>query len=116
MDLLQHTAGELNISDLGTRGIARMSDIQSGSLWQSGPAYLKDNRSSWPVTREFVKVIPPEEKKSKLYKLVMSIKAADIKDMASVYSIVYRVSSWTTARGSMARFLNAHLNGKTRTA
>ena len=59
-----------------------------------------------------MKVILPEEKKSKLYKLVMSIKAADIKDLTSVYSIVYRVSSWTTARGAMARFLNAHLNGR----
>ena len=39
VDPVFHTPGARNIADLGTRGKAKIEDIQAGSEWQSGPAY-----------------------------------------------------------------------------
>ena len=33
--------GKLNPADLGTRGHATAADISSGSIWQTGPSFLK---------------------------------------------------------------------------
>ena len=65
VDKLNHTAGTLNISDLGTRGSAKFDDIKDGSEWQLGPSYLRDDRATWPISRGFSREIPPEEKRNK---------------------------------------------------
>ena len=53
-----YTAGNLNIADMATRGKVSVKDIGHGSLWQTGPSYLKERRESWPVSRSFLKPTP----------------------------------------------------------
>ena len=55
VDPVYHTAGELNIADMATRGKAEIKDVGYGSIWQSGPSYLREKRESWPVSRDFLK-------------------------------------------------------------
>ena len=57
---LQHVSGDLNPSDLPTRGMALPEDLQEGSLWQQGPDFLRLPRESWPVSRHFVTSVPDE--------------------------------------------------------
>ena len=60
VDPVYHTAGDLNIADMATRGKVSVKDIGHGSLWQTGPSYLKERRESWPVSRSFLKPTPQE--------------------------------------------------------
>ena len=40
MEEPHHVAGSLNVTDMCTRGTAKVADICPGSLWQSGPQFL----------------------------------------------------------------------------
>ena len=91
VDSLAHTTGELNIADLATRGTARMEDIGPGSEWQDGPAYLKQDRSRWPISRAFVRNNPREEKRSKIYKLISHV---NVTVSTGALSIMDRVTKW----------------------
>ena len=63
---IHHVAGDLNPSDMGTRGLATVDDIGPGSFWQKGPSFLCSGRGLWPVTREFVrKELPDGEMRNK---------------------------------------------------
>ncbi|MCP4995043.1 MAG: hypothetical protein GY934_14860, partial [Gammaproteobacteria bacterium] len=58
VDPVYHTAGELNIADMATRGKIGIKEVGHGSLWQSGPSYLRERRETWPVSRDFLKQSP----------------------------------------------------------
>ena len=45
VDPIYHTAGELNIADMATRGKVEIKDVGYGSVWQSGPSYLREKAS-----------------------------------------------------------------------
>ena len=60
---LLHTAGPLNISDIGTRDTVSAHMVDQGSEWQKGPEYLTQPFVSWPVSRDFKKDIPEAELK-----------------------------------------------------
>ena len=47
------TLSENNGADIATRLDSSPEDIGKGSVWQTGPVYLRSNRSSWPVNRDF---------------------------------------------------------------
>ena len=112
VDRLNHTPGPKNISDLGTRGTATIADIQQDSEWQCGPEYLKEDRSTWPISRGFNREVPVEERKSRSYKLINTLRVLEEKDSRNVYSMVNRASSWDLLRGTMARLLLADKTGK----
>ena len=63
VDPLQHTPGPENISDIGTRSTVTSDMVAGGSDWQDGPVYLKEDRDTWPVSREFTRKIPASEVK-----------------------------------------------------
>ena len=84
VDRLNHTPGPKNISDLGTRGTATIADIQQDSEWQCGPEYLKEDRSTWPISRGFNREVPVEERKSRSYKLINTLKVLVEKDSRNV--------------------------------
>ena len=65
VDLIQHTAGELNPADWPTRGNVSWKDLGPGSEWQDGPGYLHSTRDKWPITRDFVSKVPIEERRKK---------------------------------------------------
>ena len=74
VDPLMHTVREINIADLATRGLADKKSINEQSAWQNSPSYLTDTRDTWPVTREFLGSIPPEEKLLRVYAIGTSRK------------------------------------------
>jgi hypothetical protein len=43
---------------------SKVEDVQFGSIWQDGPAWLVEDRAKWSVSRDFVRKIPEEEKSS----------------------------------------------------
>ena len=66
VDPVYHTPGELTIADLATRGKADVKDVAYGSMWQTGPSYLKASRETWPVSREFLKPTQSQESSLRL--------------------------------------------------
>ena len=56
----------LNVADLCTRGEAKLTDVDFGGIWQTGPNFLVQGRKDWPITRDFVRTeMPIEEVKSR---------------------------------------------------
>ena len=50
-----HVPSEDNASDRATRLESSPKDLQMGTEWQEGPAYLKKEIDEWPISREFMK-------------------------------------------------------------
>ena len=64
---LYHWPGESNVADLGTKGRAEARDVIQGSDWQDGPEQTRYPVEGWPISRDFVRVIPEEEKRAAVY-------------------------------------------------
>ena len=105
VDKLYHTPGEINIADLATRDKAKIEDIGEGSEWQKGPQYLMAPRSTWPVSREFIRNVPKEEKRMKYYEKINFIKS--VAQMDRFTKMLYYSDSWLKVKGIMARFIKA---------
>ena len=52
-----------NPSDLGTRGKVSVKEMEAGSMWREGPAWLKSPRETWPLRSDFKKHDVPGLKK-----------------------------------------------------
>ena len=50
---LHYIQGEQNPADILTRGNVKPEQLQLGSTWQTGPEFLRKNRSEWPISRDF---------------------------------------------------------------
>ena len=114
LDLPFHTPGPLNPADIATRGTAEIKDMQVGSVWQTGPDYLKKSREEWPVSRAFRRQVPSGENRNKFYQMVNPVNnARSVKNKPSVleknrlYEILDYSDSWMKIRGIMARTLRA---------
>merc|ERR1711888_15945 len=64
---LHHWPGESNVADLGTKGRAEAQDVIQGSAWQEGPKPTRYPVEEWPISRDFVREIPEEEKRASPY-------------------------------------------------
>ena len=53
-----------NPSDLGTRGKMTVKDLNTGSMWREGPAWLKQPFLTWPLRSDFKKHNVPGLKKN----------------------------------------------------
>ena len=60
VDLIYHWPGDQNPADLGTKGKASVEDFRPGGMWLSGPEAASYDEETWPVSRDFVKKVPPE--------------------------------------------------------
>merc|ERR1712101_17096 len=70
---LYHWPGESNVADLGTKGRAEARDVIQGSDWQDGPELTRYPVERWPITRDFVREIPEEEKRAAVYGVHQSL-------------------------------------------
>ena len=70
---LYHWPGETNVADLGTKGRAEGRDLIQGSDWQDGPVQTRYPVDRWPISRDFVREIPEEEKRAAVYGAHQSI-------------------------------------------
>ena len=50
LEPLQKIPGNMNPADLATRGKASLEDIDRDSEWQTGPDFLSQPRSTWPMS------------------------------------------------------------------
>ena len=127
VDLLQHTPGLHNPADWPTRGNVEWEDLGPGRTWQEGPAYLKQERKDWIMSREFVREGLPVERKKKFaealgveppamavlhYKAVQHGAATGY--LRKAEAAMSYTNSFALARGIMARFV-AFWDNKART-
>ena len=70
---LYHWPGERNVADLGTKGRAEGRDIIQGSEWQDGPVRTRYPVEEWPISRDFVREVPEEEKRAAVYGIHQSL-------------------------------------------
>ena len=114
VDLPHHTPGvENTLADMATRGLVIAKQVGQGSEWQTGRPYLRQEREVWPITRDFIRIIPEEEKRMKIYNLVNLIRksSSSTKEdgkkafLDDLQKILYYSDSLAKVRGIMARTL-----------
>lgn len=59
----KHVSSQLNPADCASRGLS-MSELITHELWWTGPTFLYQEPSKWPVQKKFGPARLPEEKKS----------------------------------------------------
>ena len=111
VDALQHVAGILNTADIATRGHATYDDVKADSEWINGPKFLTEDRSKWPISREFIREVPEKEKRSRMFKLINTVKV-EAPVPGSLLYIIHSVSSYRVLRGIFARLILAHKTGQ----
>ena len=110
-----HTAGKINImADMATRGLVTIQEVGDNSTWQQGLQYLEEERDCWPITRDFVREIPEEERRLKVYNMINTVvsKVNRGKEEPGVLGLVDRLKnvmnysdSLDKVRGIMVRLL-----------
>ena len=128
MHRLYHTPGEINIADLANRYRARIEDVGEGSEWQNGPRYLMESRTTWPVSKEFMRSVPKEEKRMKYYEKInllrelcpvaktltescpVAMPSAElcpvpVTKLSSLAKVMHHADSWLKVKGIMARVI-----------
>ena len=61
VDPIMHIPGILNPADIPTRATSRPEDVKQTSVWQSGPNFLSLPRLEWPLSRDFLDLVPQNE-------------------------------------------------------
>merc|ERR1711983_47668 len=85
--------------------------LKSGSEWLTGPRFLTQDRSEWPLSRDFINSIPEKEKRSRMFKLI-STYMIETPVPGTLLHIIHSVSSYRVLRGIFARLINAHKTKK----
>ena len=47
--------------------LTQFKDVDMGSTWQTSLEYLRESRENWPVSYNFLRLVPKEEMRSKFY-------------------------------------------------
>merc|ERR1711867_341414 len=75
---LYHWLGVSNVTDLATKGRAGYCDVVEGSVWQEGPRETQYPVEEWPISRDFVRAIPEEEKRAAILGVHMSLMPSEV--------------------------------------
>ena len=67
MDELYHWPGETNHADIATKGKATVEDVSETSDWQLSPEETMYPRETWPASRAFIRSVPEEELRVKIF-------------------------------------------------
>ena len=111
-----HTPGlENGLADMATRGGVSISQVQAGSNWQTGFQYLRGPREEWPISRKFVRFVPEEEKRMKVFNLVNVVRVPkSVLDqsepstpglLSRIENVLHYSDSLMKVRGILARLL-----------
>ena len=104
-----YVPGKLNPADLATRQDGRLADIGPGSGWQC-PSFLKQPRSMWSLTREFVRANPPsEEIRSKPCAILCSMNTSS--DVAKIWKLVDQICCYSNDWSKVLRIMVRVLRG-----
>ena len=104
--------GILNPSDLGTREGVKKEELGPQTVWQQGPAFLREKRESWPLSDERGGEVPSPELRSKYVESVVLTSGVsnphtgiDVGEVAR--ELTRRCRSWKVAQGALALVLRA---------
>ena len=75
---LYHWPGFSNVADLATKGHAVYCDVKEGSVWQQGPRETHYPVEEWPISRDFVRAIPEEEKRAAIFGVHMGLMPSEV--------------------------------------
>ena len=88
-----HVTSSENIADICTRRESSLSKLGTGSVWQTGPHWLKQPRYNWPCNRDFTfKELPNEETKTPI-RVVMAAKVNNSHSPSMVQFVLHQY--WT---------------------
>ena len=124
VDPIQHIPGPRNPADRPSRGGVDWKDLDEGSEWQCGPPFIREDRASWPISRDFIVEVPAEESRSKFYKMMPIIhqiaamswspKAGSIPQKipfaVKVIKVMWFSNKLRRVQGVLARLINAQRN------
>ena len=115
VDLIQHIAGIKNPADTPSRGTIEWKDMDQGSEYQKGPAFISTPRDQWSehITRDFIKALPEEETRRQFHN-VMLLKVKDITHVGvkSLVQIQFYSDDIKKVKGIMARLAKAARTGE----
>ena len=109
---VHHCRSGDNGADIATRDKADMKTLELDGEWLAGPNYLKQPRSDWPFSREFLKKdLPSEEMRNKLE--IFFTVAADKPEprMPELYKTVREVMNYSEDIKKVGRILAMILGG-----
>ena len=95
VDHFQHTPGVVNPADWPTRGNLDWEKMQEGEEYQLAPSYVRQDRSTWPVSRDFVTDVPVEERRKKFADIQHSV---NFFHRAYVHSLTAKSDVWPILR------------------
>ena len=110
VDDIFHVPGTENPSDISTRGEAQVEDVQFGSVWQDGPVWLGEDRTRWPVSRDFVRKIPEEETRVKVFTVQSEVTKQP--ELNRLSRILEYSNNLTKVKGILARLIKMSMSGK----
>ena len=114
---IMYVPGDLNPADVATRGYAKIDDIGPSSFWQLGPSFLRSRRDDWPVTRNFIcNVVPEDELRGKqvflacLRATVMSSNVETAANLPKLWVSVQKVLDYSNNIEKVIRILGYLVN------
>merc|ERR1712002_849575 len=102
-----HVISLENIADICTRRESSLHKLGPGSVWQSGPHWLREPRYNWPCNRDFTfKELPSEETKTPI-RVVMAAKASNSPTYSMVQFVLNQYWTFSEAAFSLAKTISA---------
>ena len=118
VDFIQHTPGESNPADWPTRGNVEWSQMGPDSVWQQGPAYLRQPRSQWEITKRgsFVSSVPIEERNRRFMEVTgesvshvglhhLQSRRGEINLYSKIIQVMKNNNKWLAVRNILARVI-----------
>ena len=102
-----HVVSSENIADICTRRESSLHKLGPGSVWQSGPHWLREPRYNWPCNRDFTfKELSSEETKTPIC-VVMAAKVNNSHTSSIVQFVLNQYWTFLEAAFSLAKTISA---------
>ena len=109
VEKFRYIPSKMNPADLATRTNGKLADIDINSEWQS-PSFLKQDISSWPMTREFgMNTLPEEELRKKSLVTFLAVKINPVK--SKLWSVVEHFCNYSEKWEKVLRMIARVLRG-----
>ena len=124
VDKVQYLPGPLNPADWPSRGNLEWNQLDLGSEWQCGPAFIAQPRQNWPFNTDFLPTLPAEERRKRFMDLsVLNIHivnatsntknavVTEVRMLDSVRRVAKKYNCIIRVRGVIARVYRASRMG-----
>ena len=94
---LPHWLGEFNIAEFPTKGKANIIKVLESSERQEGPLMTRKSCNLGPATRSFVRKVPEEETRSRLYQANRVTKTNQFPNSLAMHALVVEIRTNTNS-------------------